>query len=172
MVAGKDHAAQIWPFCQKGVVIRRRLLRIGDHLVENARPVAVVALALKAVVVDQAVDIEPGATDDHRQMAARENVVDRLLGAFLERQRIKRLVRIKDIEHVMRHALHLLRRDLGGADVHAAVDLHGIAGNDLCVEGFRESDGERCLSDSRRPNDDNEWLFFSAHANDPLLKNR
>ena len=51
-----------------------------------------------------------------------------------------------DFDHVremMRHGGALGGRRLGGADVHAAIDLHGIGGDDFGVEaaGQRERDG-------------------------------
>ena len=43
----------------------------------------------------------------------------------------ERLVRIHEIEAVVRHAGALLRGGLGGADVHAAVHLARVRGDDL-----------------------------------------
>ena len=38
-----------------------------------------------------------------------------------------------NVQHVVGNALHLIHRGLGGADVHPAVDLHGVAGDHLAV---------------------------------------
>ena len=45
------------------------------------------------------------------------------------------LFRVGHVHHVVGHALHLLMGGLGGADVHAAVDLHGVGGDHLAVVG-------------------------------------
>ena len=37
---------------------------------------------------------------------------------------------------MMWDAIHFFRRDLGGTDIHMAVNLHGIRGNDLSVYCF------------------------------------
>ena len=59
-----------------------------------------------------------------------------------------------DVEQVVRHAVAFGRRQLRGADVHAAVELHRVGVDDLAVEPVGEGDGEvaTCRSRSgRRP---------------------
>jgi len=43
----------------------------------------------------------------------------------------ERFGRVNDVEQVVRHRRPLLAAGLGGADVHAPVDLHGVGGDDL-----------------------------------------
>ena len=43
---------------------------------------------------------------------------------------------------MMRDALHFFRSRLGGADVHAFVNLHGIAGNHFAINFFCQGHGQ------------------------------
>ena len=54
---------------------------------------------------------------------------------------------------MVRHSPALGLRDLGGADVHAAVELHGVGVDDLAAEFQGELDGEVGLSGAGRPDD-------------------
>lgn len=54
---------------------------------------------------------------------------------------MKIFLRFQNIDQMMGDALHLLRADLGGSDIHAAVNLHRIGGNDFAVYGFRQGNG-------------------------------
>ena len=45
---------------------------------------------------------------------------------------------------------HLLFRDLRGADIHVAVDLHGISADNLSAYPFGKTDGQVGLSHGRR----------------------
>jgi len=51
---------------------------------------------------------------------------------------------------MMGDALALLQSGLGGTDVEALVDLHGVGVHDLAAKGFRELDGKAGLADSAR----------------------
>lgn len=42
---------------------------------------------------------------------------------------VKLFGRIEHIDQIMRNAAHLLRADFGRSDIHMAVDLHGIRGD-------------------------------------------
>ena len=52
----------------------------------------------------------------------------------------KVLIRFRHIDHVMGNPLHLLRRGPGGADGHVTVDLHGVGGDHLPVQGLGQGD--------------------------------
>ena len=65
----------------------------------------------------------------------------------------------RHVEHVVRHQGALLGRGLGGADVHAAVDLHGVGRDDLAVVFLGEGDAEAGLARGRRAADNDDlWL--------------
>ena len=61
-----------------------------------------------------------------------------------------------DVEHVelvVRDAAALGDGELGGADVHAAVQLHGVGVDDLAAEAFGDVQGQRRLAGAGRPDD-------------------
>src|SRR5690606_1661175 len=62
-----------------------------------------------------------------------------------------------------RHAPALLRRRLGGADVHAAVHLHRIAADDFAAERLRDVEAEGRLAHRRRA-DQHEKARFCARV--------
>ena len=57
----------------------------------------------------------------------------------------------------MRHSPEGLGIDLGGADIEATIELHGIRRNDLASKRFGQGDGQIGLSSRSRPDDDDEW---------------
>ena len=57
------------------------------------------------------------------------------------------------INHMMGDALPLLRGGLGGADVHALIHLHGVAGHHFTIQFLRQCCGQRGFSRCRRPGD-------------------
>ena len=73
-------------------------------------------------------------------------------------------VRVGHADHVVRDALHFLLRRRGGADDHAAVDLHRIAGDDLAAEPFGKLDAEPCLAAARGTDD-----AYEFHSLPPAL---
>ena len=108
---------------------------------------------------DERVDIQPRAADDDRQFSAREDIIH-AGGRLLSVARDGVVFRgVGDVDHVVRHALHLFRRGLGRADVHAAVDLHRVGRDDLAAEPLRERHAERGLARGGRAGDDDKfWL--------------
>ena len=105
----------------------------------------------KAVAPDQGVHIKTGAAGDDGYLSPGENVLDNRRGRFAIAADGEILIRLADIQHMVGNALHFFRRGLGGADVHAAIDLHGIAGNYLAVYHFCQFHGKSGLSGGRRP---------------------
>ena len=54
---------------------------------------------------------------------------------------------------MMRHAGAFGGGRFGGADVQAAIDLHGIDGNDFAADLFRQSQGDGRFPDGGRARD-------------------
>jgi len=83
-----------------------------------------------------------------------------------EARRRVRLRGIDDVDQVMRHLRALVERRLGGADVHAAIYLRRIDGDDLAVQVLRERHRQRALARRRRAHqeDDPRKVDFSGHA--------
>ena len=89
-------------------------------------------------------DAPPSAGGDRRQVRAPRRLVPRDRGVLGD---------VEDVELVVRDPAPLLRRQLGGADVHAAVELHGVGIDDLAVEGRGEGEAEVGLAGRRRADD-------------------
>ena len=95
-------------------------------------------------------EVQHGATAKDRRAAARANV--RHGGQRVAHERRRRIGqrRIDDVEQVMRHARPVGGGRLGGADVHAAIHLRRIDGDDFAVEASCQVERERALARSRR----------------------
>ncbi len=69
---------------------------------------------------------------------------------------VELLLRVDDVDEVMRYACPLFRVRLGAADVEAAVDLDGIEIDDLSTQLLRQLQGEPRLPDAGRAGHDEE----------------
>ena len=60
---------------------------------------------------------------------------------------------VEHVELVVRNAATLGGRQFGGADVHAAVELHGVGVDDLAAEPLGDVECQRALAGAGRPDD-------------------
>ena len=70
---------------------------------------------------------------------------------------------VPQIEQVVRHPAPLGEVGLGGADVHAVVELHGIGVDHLPAQALREGDSQRRLARGGRADDGDDGRR-RAHA--------
>jgi hypothetical protein len=68
----------------------------------------------------------------------REDVIDGLIGKLLELDQAQSFVRVYDVQEVVRYERLLVRSGLGGAGVHAPVDLPRVSGDDLPGDGLSQ----------------------------------
>ena len=80
-------------------------------------------------------------------MASVINFFDRFFRKLLKDHDVKNLIRLQNIQQMMRDAVHLFFSDLCGADIHPSIDLHGVRGYDLSLYRLGKGDGKGCLSD-------------------------
>ena len=80
---------------------------------------------------DQVVDIQPRAPYQDGQPAPGQDVLHTGGGVGYIPGHGVVLGRVRHVQHVVGDPPHLRRGGLGGADVHAAVDLHGVGGDHL-----------------------------------------
>ena len=99
------------------------------HLCFQPLPMAGGRDRRKIIATDQAVHIKACAAGDNGGFAPSQNVIHDGRGHVCVAADGEILRRVADIDHVMGDALHFFLGWLGGADIHAAIDLHGIAGN-------------------------------------------
>ena len=115
--------------------------------------------------VDDCLDVQAGAADEQRPMAARFDRGDRVPREVLGPHDRPVLVRVGDVDQMVRHGRALGERRLGGSDVHRAVHLHRVERDDLDVTGRgRECERERRLA-GRGRTDERE---MPAHAGDAV----
>ena len=122
-----------------------------------------VALRGKAKRARQSVDIEPRAAADDGQASAPPDLFDADKRPFAVGRGAAFFAGRKDAEHVMRDAAHLFWCGHG----RAAIDLHGVGGDDLSARAQGERDGNGGLSRSCRPGDDRKQR--PSQGDPPLL---
>ena len=84
-------------------------------------------------VVDDGAVVEPGAAHQQRVPPGRRHHGQGLPGGRLELRHGELLVRVDQVEEVVRYRRPGLGIGLGGADVHAAVHAHGVDRDDVAV---------------------------------------
>ena len=70
---------------------------------------------------------------------------------------------VEDVEEVVGHPAPLLRGRLGGADVHPAVELHGVGVDDLPAQPQGELDAQGGLAGARGPDDGDDRQLRAGH---------
>ena len=124
--------------------------------------------------IKQRVEVKPGAAADDRHFPTLENLFDRLFckrSVFRDRERLSRVDLIDQI--MLDLTLFFLGR-FCAADIHIFVKLHGIAGDDLSADRFRNRDGVFRFADGGRSRDHNDLphklfpfrfsVFFSYYS--------
>jgi hypothetical protein len=105
----------------------------------------------KIQVVERGPDIQTGAADQDGHPAAGHDLVDRGPGELGVVGHVRGLGHRPDVEQVMRDAQPGGFWLLGGADVHALVELHRVGVHDLAAEGAGQLDGQPGLPGGSRP---------------------
>ena len=115
--------------------------------------------------VEHGPGVERRPPDQHRGPAGRAQVGHHGPGPALELRDAGRLGDVEDVEEVVGDAAALGGRQLGGADVHAAVELHGVGVDDLPAQGLGEVERERRLAGRRGPDDRHHgWTGVGGHG--------
>ena len=101
----------------------------------------------------QRVHIKPRAAGEDAGLAPVQDVPGDGGGHVGEAPHGEGLGRIGHVDHMVGHAPGLVGRNLGGADVPAPIDLHGVAGYDLAVQGLCQRHRQPGLPRGRGPDD-------------------
>ena len=104
-------------------------------------------------VVEQRLDVEHRAADDDRHRSARRDRLDVGGGGLLVAGDGRGLGDVEHVELVVRDAAPFAGRQLGGADVHAAVELHRVGVHDLAAEPLGDVERQRRLAGAGRADD-------------------
>lgn len=97
--------------------------------------------------VEQGHEVERSSGDGEDRASAGGDVGDGGVGSGHEAGDAEGFGWLGDVDEVVRDALPLGGRWLGGADVHSPIDLHGVDAEDLGIEAFGEGQGEGGLAD-------------------------
>ncbi len=87
-------------------------------------------------------EVEAGSAGDDGEMVASADFMECSSGGAAIGSGGVRLVWIGYVDEMMRGLSAFGGGWLGGAEVQAAVDGYGVAGNDFALEGFGEAEGE------------------------------
>jgi hypothetical protein len=93
-------------------------------------------------VTEGPADVKTRPADQDRHPPARGNVVDGGPGQALITGHVGGLPDVPDVQHVVRYAVPVVRRELGGPDVHAPVNLHRVGIDHLTAESQGQRDRE------------------------------
>src|SRR5262249_44320021 len=96
--------------------------------------------------VEQRLDVHHRSADDDRDRAAAGDRLDIAGRGLLIARDGRRLGYFENVELVVRDAATLGYRQLRSADVHAAVELHGVGVHDLTADVFGDGQRERGLA--------------------------
>ena len=119
------------------------LQTLADHLVR----------AGEVEFAERRPDVEAGAADKDRNLAAVFYVTDHDGGEVLVLRDARGLGNVPDVKQMVRDTPPLRLRELGGADVHAFVKLHGIGVDDLAAEFQCQVNRQVGLARGGRAND-------------------
>ena len=103
---------------------------------------------------EKGINIQPRPPGEDGQLSTREHIVHTGRRHIYIPGGGEVLLRVGHVDHVVRDALHFLRRGFGGADVHAAVYLHGIGGHHLAVMALGQLRRQPGFSRGRGAGDD------------------
>ena len=111
---------------------------------------------------EQGINIKSRAAHQNRNATAAENILTAGSGILHIAGDGIILHRICHINHMMRYGRLLFSGGFGGADIHAAVDLHRVGRDDLAAQRFGKNDAQVRFSAGR-------WAchhqhFFTAHT--------
>ena len=110
---------------------------------------AIGAVLAQIHLIAQRVQVQARAADEYRQPAAGKDAVDDARRHVAVHGNGEDLPWVGHVDHVMHRLRALLQRGLGRADVHAAVDLHGVHGDDFRTERIAQRDGRARLARAR-----------------------
>jgi hypothetical protein len=111
-------------------------------------------------------DIQPRATHDDGQFAARQNIRDCFACGFAVRRDGVRSAGVSYVYHMMRDSRKLRGRRFRGADVEPVIDLHTVRGHDFTAEPSRDIKRDAAFPNRSR-SDYNQRVVWDFHSATP-----
>ena len=127
------------------------LQALADHLVR----------AGEVEFAERSPDVEAGAADKDRDLAAFFYVSDHGVDEVLVLRDARGLGNVPDVKQMVRDTPSLRLRELGGANVHARIELHGVGVDDLAVKFQCQVHRQVGLARGGRANDGDQHLGAS-----------
>ncbi len=121
--------------------------------------------------VDGAAYVQAGAADEDGGAALGEQAVDLGAGQPLVLGDVRGPGHVPDVQEVVRDAVALGHRQLGGADVHSPVELHGVGVDDFATEMAGERDAQIGLSGRGGTDDGDDPGYGNCGVHRPSLAN-
>src|SRR5699024_11614789 len=113
-------------------------------------------------MVDGRAHVESGAADEDGTVTAAADIGDGGPGAGLEVIDVRLGGDVEDIDEMVRDPAPLLDRQFGGADVHAAIELHRVRVDDLPAAVFGQVEREIRLPRGGGPDDGDDRRLVAA----------
>lgn len=120
--------------------------------------------------VEEGMDVKTGAADDEGDVFAAADVLKGVLGVLVEFSYVEGVVDVADVDEVVGNEGPLVGGRFGRSDVHAAIDLHRVGGDDLAAHGCSEGERQLRFARSCRPRDDEHPLLLPRGKNFLLLR--
>ena len=112
----------------------------------------------KIYVIEKSLNVKAGSADQNRKAALCGDPLDCSLRFPLKADDVPFLGRIRDVNQFMRNPLHLFFCNLGRADVHSAVNLHGIRRDHASLQAFAKLYAGSTFSACRRSCHDDHFI--------------
>src|SRR5689334_6080511 len=125
--------------------------------IPEPRPKVDVADRSRREALEQRAQVKAGAAHHDWKPAAELNRRNNFSGQARIRTSREVLIEIDDVDQVMTNAAPLDRRQLGAADLQAAVDLNRVATDDLSRESFGQHQAEFTFAGTRGTKDHDQW---------------
>ena len=139
-------------------LLQQGLHTLFFHPALQGLPVAGGGEVGKVVALDETVHVQSGAAGNDGGFAPGHDVVYNGSGHLAVAADGEIFLRLCHVDHVVDNALHFFHSGLGGADVHAPVHIHGVAGNNFTVKFLGQFHSQGSLAGGGRPRHTNNVI--------------
>jgi hypothetical protein len=114
--------------------------------------------------IEESLEVKSRAAAENRHAMARLDFRRGLTGEFDKPGRVEGFFQIHDVNQVMWHAGALGGGRFGGADVEAAINLHGIHRDDFAADCFGEQQRDFGFANGGRAGEEDGSLKIGRHT--------
>ena len=143
------------PWVHPGQLLVQALEALGGGPKAELRPDRRVCTGAVKEPVEKGLDVQGRPPHGHYGPALEPDLLDERDGLVQKQPHAGGLAGFQDVDHVVLDLLAAVGRGLGRADVHAAVDLHGVDADDLAFEAPGQLKRQCALARGRDTQDQN-----------------